>query len=215
MLYAHRFTEAERALKRRVWKTLCDAFFSRYVPTRGTVLDVGAGFCDFINNVHAARRIAVDVNPETVDSASSGVEVHTISVERIGEVLDPASVDLTFASNVFEHLRSPDHLMDALGAIFKVLTPGGTLVVMQPNVGRLGGAFWDFVDHTLPLTEKGMSEALEISGFEVTERRAAFLPYTTKSPLPKWTFLVRLYLLFPPAQWLLGKQMLLVARRPE
>ena len=29
-----------------------------------------------------------------------------------------------------------------------------------------------------------------------------------------WPWLVRLYLAFPPVQWLLGKQMLLVAERP-
>ena len=85
---------------------------------------------------------------------------------------------------------------------------------MQPNVRALGGAFWDFVDHTLPLTDKGMAEALEVSGFEIVERRARFLPYTTKSHLPRWSFLVRLYLTLRPAQWLMGKQMLLVARRP-
>ena len=60
-----------------------------------------------------------------------------------------------------------------------------------------------------------MTEALEIAGFQVVECRARFLPYTTKSRLPQWAFLVRLYLRLPPAQWLLGKQMLVVAERPR
>ena len=41
----------------------------------------------------------------------------------------------------------------------------------------------------------------------------AFLPYTFKSRLPSWPWLVRLYLALPPAQWFFGKQMFLVARR--
>ena len=87
-------------------------------------------------------------------------------------------------------------------------------MIMQPNVRVLGGSFWDFFDHTLPLSEKGMTEALTVSGYEVVECRARFLPYTTKSRLPQTDLMVRAYLAFPPAQWIMGKQMLLVARRP-
>jgi hypothetical protein len=60
-----------------------------------------------------------------------------------------------------------------------------------------------------------MEEALGVAGYEVVECRARFLPYTTKSKLPQWSWLVRLYLALPPAQWLMGKQMLVVAQRPR
>jgi SAM-dependent methyltransferase len=214
-IYENRFPSSERAERARLWETICRSFFDRYVPRDGTVLDVGAGYCDFINNVRASRRLVVDLNPDTVAAAAPGVEVHTLPLERLGEAIAPGSVDLAFASNVFEHLRSPDILLDILAALRVALRPGGRLIIMQPNVRALGGAFWDFVDHTLPLTDRGMAEALEISDYEIVERRARFLPYTTKSHLPRWSFLVRLYLAIRPAQWLMGKQMLLVARRPE
>jgi SAM-dependent methyltransferase len=212
-LYAARFPAPEREAKARLWRTLCDAFFSRYVPADGCVLDLGAGYCDFVNNVRARRRIAVDLNPDTRRFAAEGVEVLSLPLERVGEALEPGSVDLAFASNVFEHMRSPEALLEVLRAVRGALRPGGRLLIMQPNVGALGGAFWDFFDHTLPLTEKGMAEALTVAGFEVVESRARFLPYTTKSRLPQWAFLVRLYLALPPAQWFLGKQMLVVAER--
>lgn len=213
-IYANRFPTAERAAKARLWQTLYEAFFARYVPVGGTVLDIGAGYCDLINCVPAGRRIAVDLNPETVYAAGDGVEVHTLSLERLGSAVAPRSVDVAFASNVFEHLRGPDALLEVLREIRQALRPGGLLMVLQPNVRLVRGAFWDFFDHTLPLTEKGMAEALTVGGFEVVERRARFLPYTTKSGLPRWGWLVRLYLALPPAQWLLGKQMLVIARRP-
>jgi hypothetical protein len=38
-------------------------------------------------------------------------------------------------------------------------------------------------------------------------------PYTTKTRLPQADWLLRLYLGLPPAQWLLGRQMLVVARK--
>jgi SAM-dependent methyltransferase len=214
-LYAARFPEREREAKARLWRTLCDAFFSRYVPVDGCVVDLGAGYCDFVNNVRARRRIAVDLNPDTRRFAAEGVEVHSLPLERGGEAVVPGSVDLAFASNVFEHIRSPEALLEILRAVRVALRPGGRLVIIQPNVGALGGAFWDFFDHTLPLTERGMAEALTVAGFGVVESRARFLPYTTKSRLPQWDFLVRLYLRLPPAQFLFGKQMLVVAERPR
>jgi SAM-dependent methyltransferase len=214
-LYAARFSDRDRLAKARLWKVLCDSFFSRYVSSGGTVLDVGAGYCDFINHIRASRRLAVDLNPETSRFAAPGVEVHRVPLEKIDTVISPGTVDLAFASNVFEHLRGPDVLLEVLRSLREVLRLGGRLVVMQPNVRLVGGKFWDFFDHTLPLTEKGMAEALNLSGFEVVESRARFLPYTTKSRLPQAAWMLRLYLHLPPAQWILGKQMLLVARKVE
>jgi SAM-dependent methyltransferase len=213
-LYANRFSESERLAKSRLWKILCDSFLSRYIPPRSAVLDIGAGYCDFSNNIVASRRIAVDLNPDTVRHAAEGVEVHLLPLERLGEAASPNSLDVAFASNVFEHLRGPDSLLEILEAVRVALKPGGTLLILQPNARRVGMAFYDFVDHTLPLTEKGMAEALSMSGYEIIENRARFLPYTTKSRTPKTAFLLRLYLRFRPLQWLLGKQMFLVARKP-
>lgn len=212
-LYGHRFSDAERASKARLWQVLCQSFFSRYVPTDGTVVDLGAGYCDFINHVRAARRVAIDKNPDTRAAAEAGVEVHEVALAALGDVVEDGSVDLAFASNVFEHLASPDELLRVLAVVHRALKPNGKLVIMQPNVRFVGAAFWDFFDHRLPLTEKGMSEALGVSGFRVTEVRARFLPYTTKSRLPQWSSLVRLYLALPLAQRVFGKQMLLVAER--
>jgi SAM-dependent methyltransferase len=213
-LYATRFSPQLRARKTRLWKTLCEAFLCQYVPSTATVLDVGAGYCDFINQIPAAHRIAIDLNPDTRRFAAKEVEVHLLPLERLGEVIAPSSIDVAFASNVFEHLRGPDVLLEILESLFHGLRPGGRLIVMQPNVRLVGTRFWDFVDHTLPLTEKGMAEALAMSGFEIIERRTRFLPYSTKSWLPQWPLLVRMYLWLRPAQWVFGKQMFHVARRP-
>ena len=45
------------------------------------------------------------------------------------------------------------------------------------------------------------------------EERVRFLPFTSKSALPKWPWLVQLYLRLRPAQWLFGKQTFVVARK--
>jgi SAM-dependent methyltransferase len=110
-------------------------------------------------------------------------------------------------------MRSPDELLRVLGSIRTVLKPAGRLLVLQPNIRLVGADFWDFFDHTLPLTEKGLAEALSIAGFRVRETRARFLPYTTKSVLPQWEWLVRTYLAMKPLQWMAGKQMLVLAEK--
>jgi len=60
-----------------------------------------------------------------------------------------------------------------------------------------------------------MGEALALCGFVPREVRPRFLPYTTKSALPQWPALVRLYLRCPPLHWLLGKQMFIAAIKPR
>lgn len=214
-LYAARFHDDERESKARLWRVLCKEFFAPYVPRDAFVIDLGAGYCDFINNISARRRIAVDLNPDTARYAAPGVEVRQLPLAQLSEAVDRGAVDFAFASNVFEHLRGPDSLLKVLTNVRTALRPGGQIMIMQPNVRLVGGAFWDFFDHTLPLSERGMTEALEVAGFRVVECRARFLPYTTKSRLPQWAFLVRLYLRFRPAQYLLGKQMLVLAERPR
>ncbi len=215
-IYRNRFSPEERAAKQALWKVLCGSFFNpRYLTRDATVVDLGAGYCDFINQATAARRFAVDINPDTAEFAAPGVEVLATPLESLAEALGPNSVDVAFASNVFEHLRGPDVLLTVLDAVRTVLKSGGRLIIMQPNVRVLGGAFWDFFDHTLPLSERGMAEALTTSGFQIEECRARFLPYTTKGVLPTSASLARFYLALPPIWWLLGKQMLVVARKPS
>ncbi len=212
-LYAARFGAEARRRKARVWRVLCRSFFQRYVAPTDTVLDLGAGACEFINHIACRRRLAVDTSDETRRCAAPGVEVLGASATDLGG-LAGGSVDVVFASNVFEHLASKDDLLAALREVRRVLRPGGRLLVLQPNIRYVGGAYWDFFDHHLPLTERSLVEALGLAGLEPREVRARFLPYTTRSRLPQHPALVWLYLKLPLAHRLLGGQAWVVAVKP-
>ncbi len=211
-LYRRRFPPAELARMRAVWRVLVDDFFGPRIPERGTVVDVGAGPCLFINEVKAARRIAVDANPTLAESAAPGVETVVDGDVDLPSIPD-GTADTVFMSNFLEHLASPAEVLRVLSAARRILRPGGELLVLQPNFRLVPHRYFDFVDHVVVLTDRSLVEALEATGFTVRELRVRFLPFTSKSRLPKWPWAVALYLRLRPLQWLLGGQTFVRARR--
>src|SRR5262245_44991871 len=211
-LYRHRFEESELPRKLAIWKVLCDDFFGRFVRPQDVVIDVGAGYCEFINNIRAARKIAVDLNPRVREFAAADVEVRNESCTNLVSLPD-SSADVVFMSNFLEHLPSKQLVFDTLGEARRILRTGGRLMILQPNVRLLPGEYWDFFDHHTPLTEKSLVEAVLNLDMQPEVVIARFLPYTTKSLLPQAPWLVRMYLRFPPAWRLLGKQSFVVARK--
>lgn len=213
-LYRHRFEDSDRAAKDEVWRVLCEHFFSNYVNPSDTVLDVGAGYCEFINHIRAGRKIAVDANPELKAFAGPGVEAHERRAEQL-DFLESGTVDVAFSSNFFEHLPDKATLTKVVSEVLRVLKPGGRLIVMGPNVKLLPGSYWDYFDHHLPLTEKSVEELLRMVGFDIEKSLSHFMPYTVKSRLPTWGWLVRAYLMVgAPAFKALGRQFLVIAKKP-
>ena len=213
-LYRRRFSDVDRAEMAVVWGVLVRDFFQSRIDASETVLDVGAGTCAFINEVRAARRIALDANPELPKLAAPGVETIVTDDLSLREV--PAgTIGHVFVSNFLEHLEDHIAVLRFLGAVHRVLKPGGSLLVLQPNFRLEPRRYFDFLDHRVILTDASLREALEVAGFHVAEMRARFLPFTSKSRVPKWAWAVRLYLRLPPAQWLLGRQSFALAVKPR
>lgn len=211
-LYRDRFDEQGLKQKAKVWKVICECSLQRFISPCDTVLDMGAGTCEFINNIRCGVKYAADVNPDTENHADQGVIVLQPKDGQLLELQD-SSINVVFASNFFEHLPDRQCMLDTLATIRRVLVAGGRLIVIQPNVKYLTMHYWDFFDHQIALSHKSMREALVTSGFEIEVLRARFLPYTFRSRFPKGEFFVRTYLKFPMIQQIFGKQMLIVARK--
>lgn len=209
-LYALRFNLNEKERKDRVWRVLCRSFFQRYINEDDTVLDIGAGYCEFINHIVCCRRIALDLSEEVRIYAGPGVEVVQGTSTDLS-ALPNNTIDVAFASNFFEHLPNKEDLLTTLAEVRRVLRPGGRFLILQPNIRYVGGAYWDFFDHHLPLTDRSLVEALELVGLKPVEVRPRFLPFTTKSALPQHPFLVWLYLKVPIVHRFLGQQSWIVA----
>lgn len=190
-----------------LWKALCDFYFSALVPPGGHVLELGAGYCHFINNIAAGRKTAVDLGPVTAEYAAPGVEVHRGSVADLS-FLEDGCVDLAFASNLFEHLAQPD-FERCLSGLRKKLKPGGQLVILQPNYRLAYREYFDDYTHVAVYSHLSLCDFLQANGFEVVECHPGFLPFSVISRLPVNRHLIRLYLLSPWKPF--AKQMLVRA----
>ena len=212
-LYRHRFPEPLRARRTGVWKVLCRSWFARYIPPEARVLEVGAGYCEFINNIRAAEKAVVDLNPETRNHAAPGVVVHQVAAERLGDCVGAGYFDTAFLSNFLEHCRSRDAVLEVLWAVAAALKPGGRILILGPNFRYCYRDYFDYFDHYLPLTEKAVVEALQLSGFEPEVVRPRTLPFTFRSRLPSWPRLVQLYLRLPWLWRWFGAQFFIVGRK--
>lgn len=211
-IYRRRFNEYECEQKDKIWKVLCPHFFQQFVPEDGVVLDLGAGYCEFINNIQCKKKYAVDLNDDTPTFANPDVTVTSCYSTEL-DFLEDDSIDLAFMSNFLEHLKTKKEVLDTFTELRRVLKVGGKIMILQPNIRYLYMEYWDFFDHHVPLTEKSIAEGLEVTGFTVEKSIAKFLPFTTKSKIPKHPLLVRAYLMFPPIWQVMGKQAFVLARK--
>jgi SAM-dependent methyltransferase len=210
-IYDHRFAASE-AHRDKIWRVLTRDYFQRWIKPSDAVLDLGAGYCEFINNIQAQEKVALDLNPVTRRRANSNVKVIEQNICQNWN-LDSGHMDVVFTSNFFEHLPNKKDLEHCFSEIYRVLRPGGTLIAMGPNIRFCSDVYWDFLDHYLPLSDRSMVEGLELAGFRMDLVVPRFLPYTMARKRPQSPSLVRLYLLLPIAWRILGKQFLLVARK--
>jgi SAM-dependent methyltransferase len=211
-IYARRFRE-NQSYRQRVWKILVRHVFQQYVPADGAVLDLGCGYGEFINTVEARTKYGMDLNPASAEHLSTGVTMLRQDCSAHWNLPDSA-LDVVFTSNFFEHLPNKDTLGRTLQQARRCLKPGGHIIAMGPNIKFLPGAYWDFWDHYLPLTEKSLSEGLETNGFAIKRSECRFLPYTMVGGRQYPDFFLVCYLKMPWVWQFLGKQFLVIATRP-
>jgi SAM-dependent methyltransferase len=201
-----RFAPDER--REVLWRTLWQHHFRHQIEPGDCVLDLGAGYGSFINQVAARRRIAVDSWDGLQRNVAPGVEAVVGSVTELG-FLDDGSVDFAFASNLFEHLPQ-EGFAATLAQLRTKLSPRGTLTLLQPNWRYAYREYFDDYTHVAVWSHVGLCDFLTANGYEVMEVRPRFLPLTIKSRLPVWPFLIQAYLASPVKP--MGKQMLIRAR---
>ncbi len=152
----------------RSWKGLAEALLK--VTNHGVVADLGAGEGTLAQMLarQAERVIAVDLSPKMVEFGSELARRHDLkNLEyRLGDIeeppLDDASVDLAFLSQALHHAGSPQK---ALEQAFRIVNPGGQLVVLDLLQHSFEEARELYADVWLGFGEGELAAMLEKAGF--------------------------------------------------
>ena len=174
----------------KVWKAICEYLISDIEP-QDTVLELGAGYCDFINQIPAETKYAMDANPDVQRHCAEDVQF-VLSKDNHFDV--PAqSVDVVFASNFFEHLNDADRdsVFDQLSQCLK---PKCTLILMQPNYHYAHKKYWDDYTHVKAYSHVSLPDMVAAKGYTIRRVEKRFLPFSFKSVLPASYWLTKAYL---------------------
>ena len=193
-----------------IWSEICRSL-QKYIPENSTVLDLGAGYGDFLQYIVAEKKYGLELNKILIRYWPKDVKA------IIQSALDPFPINdhiisVVFASNFFEHFLIEECRV-ILTEVFRVLKPGGVLIAIQPNIRLQPGRYYEDYTHKTPFTEVSFCDFLESLGWRILKCESRFLPLTMKLRIPKWRWLVRLYLALPFKPF--AGQFLIVAERPS
>lgn len=200
------------AYRDEVWRVLCRGYFSKLVPPASALLDLGCGWGEFSNNIIAAKKYAMDLNPDARERLGTDVEFLHQDCSQPWN-LPAQSLDVVFSSNFIEHLPDKQRVAQTLTQAHQALKPGGAIILLGPNIRFVPGEYWDFWDHYIPLSDRSVAEVLRLVGFDVEVQLERFLPYTMSAGREAPLALVSAYLRMPWVWRFFGKQFLVVGRK--
>lgn len=193
--------------RENIWKAIA-RYVQRYIPQHAKVLELGAAYCNFINNIDAKEKHALDISSQVKESAAQDVEAHVMSATQLSAL--KGSFDVIFASNFFEHLERED-FHTVIKLCFQKLNTGGRLILLQPNYRYAYKEYFDDYTHTMILSDISLCDALKSVGFSILRCTPRFLPFSMKGKAPKFGWMVWLYLRSPVKPF--AKQMFIVAEK--
>lgn len=210
-IYKYRFQDVNQEKKRITWSSISEFIYQKLgKPDR--ILDPASGLCEFINSVPSKEKWAVDLN-EAFINAHAAEDVKKVVGNSLEVELPQNYFDGVFVSNFLEHLHSQEEVALFLERMHSFLKPGGRIAIIGPNFKYTSRQYFDFADHTVILSELGVSEHLYGAGFNKITTVPKFLPLSFRGNLPVNKFLVETYLKVPLFWKILGKQFLVIAEK--
>lgn len=160
----------------RSWKGLAEAMLR--VLNYRVVADLGAGEGTLSQLLarRAEKVIAVDLSPKMVEFGRELAVKHGLpNLEyRLGDIeeppIDDASVDLAILSQALHHAEHPQR---ALEAAWRMLKPGGRLIVLDLLQHGFEEARELYADRWLGFSESDLAAMLEKAGFSSVETAVA------------------------------------------
>ena len=165
-------------LKRRTFRLMLDRLARNAGVRGGRLLDLGCatGYLLEVAQQGGFEPFGVELNPFSAKQAQQKFGAHRVHCGTVDDApFASGSFDVAVMSDLLEHVRSPRKLLARTHAL---LSPGGALIVVAPDVGglssRLLRSSWtDYKrEHLFYFDKRSLSAALRQGGFEVREVRA-------------------------------------------
>ena len=156
----------------RSWKALAEALIK--VMNYDVVADLGAGEGTLSQLLaqRAKKVIAVDISPKMVEFGQNLAQSHGLgNLEfRLGEIedvpIETKTVDLAILSQALHHAEEPSR---ALPEAYRILKPGGRLLILDLAKHSFTKAHELYSDRWLGFPEGELAEMIEAAGFQGVE----------------------------------------------
>ena len=196
----HTYPDADNSSKSTYPKQLCqhiidkflkrpydESILERKMPGMSyNFLEVGCGKGEhlkiFSDIFPADQFFGVDIEKTEVPGATT----YQVNLEKDKLPFRTNSMNVVFSKSVIEHVQNTNHF---LSEIYRVLRPGGSLVLMMPDWQSQYLNFYDDPTHVRPFTQQSTHTALALNKFQAIEVSSFMqLPSTWKLPLLEYLY---------------------------
>jgi ArsR family transcriptional regulator len=152
----------------RSWKALAEALIKALNYRHVADLGAGEGTLSQLLAQRAEKVIAVDISPKMVDFAQKlAISNGLTNLEfRIGDIEEPPieedSIDLAILSQALHHAENPQRAIDSA---FRILRPGGRLIILDLLQHNFSEARELYADRWLGFSESQIATMMGKSGF--------------------------------------------------